>query len=153
MLTSRKCSRVGKRINSQSWKRKINNVQMGLDVLSELQLRSRGANGWSHTSLLYTVPPSNWGTWFGGSRWLNCGLTQKKTHWKSDDKIGPSEEEGKFCSFKHPNFQIHQLSFEIAKWFSRSSNRYGAQLTSLSVVESVYLSKSQLCTSLILSRF
>jgi len=34
----------------------------------ELQMRSRGANGRSHTSFLCPVPPSKWDTWFDGSR-------------------------------------------------------------------------------------
>jgi len=47
---------------------------MGLGALGELQMRCRGANGRSHTSFLSPVPPSKWGTWFGGSRWWLCGL-------------------------------------------------------------------------------
>jgi len=37
----------------------LNNAQMGLGALRKLQLRSRGANGRSHTSFLSPVPPSN----------------------------------------------------------------------------------------------
>jgi len=42
-------------------------------------MRSRGANGRSHTNFLspVLVPPSKWDTWFGGSRWWHCGLAQK----------------------------------------------------------------------------
>jgi len=50
----------------------------GLGVLGQLQIRCRGANGRSHTSLLSPVLSSNgWNTWFGGSRWWHCGLAQK----------------------------------------------------------------------------
>jgi len=44
---------------------------MGLGALGELQLRSRGANGRSHTSFLSPIPPSKRGTKFGGSRRWN----------------------------------------------------------------------------------
>jgi len=36
----------------------LNNAKMGLGALGEPQMRSRGANGWSHTSFLSPVPPS-----------------------------------------------------------------------------------------------
>jgi len=52
-------------------------MQIGLGVLGELQMRSRRANGRSHSILLSPVPPSKWVTWFGGSRWWHCGLAQK----------------------------------------------------------------------------
>jgi len=51
------------------------NAQTGLGALAEMQ--SRGANGQSHTSLLSSVPPSKWDTWFGCSRWWHCGLDKK----------------------------------------------------------------------------
>jgi len=51
------------------WTVPLNNIQMGLgDALGKLQMRSRGANGRSHTSFLSLVPPSKWDTWFGGPR-------------------------------------------------------------------------------------
>jgi len=31
-------------------------------------MRSRGANGRSHTSFLSPVPPSKWDTWFGNNK-------------------------------------------------------------------------------------
>jgi len=40
----------------------------GLGALGKLQMRSKGANGRSHTSFLSSVPPSKWDTWFGGFR-------------------------------------------------------------------------------------
>jgi len=66
---------------------------MGLDVLGELQMRSRGTNCRSHTSFLSHVPPSKWDTWFGGSRWWHCGLAQKNCTEHPDDKIGLNEKE------------------------------------------------------------
>jgi len=56
------------------WTVPLNNAQMGLGALGELQLRSRGANGWPHTRFLSFVPPSKWDTQLGGSRWWHCGL-------------------------------------------------------------------------------
>jgi len=40
----------------------------------ELQMRSRGANGRTHTSFLSPVPPYKWDPWFGGSRCWHCVL-------------------------------------------------------------------------------
>jgi len=50
------------------WNFSLNNAQMGLGALDELQLRSRGANGRSHTSFLSPTPPSKRDTRFGSSR-------------------------------------------------------------------------------------
>jgi len=40
------------------WTIPLSNAQMGLGALGKLQMRSRGANGRSHTSFLSPVPPS-----------------------------------------------------------------------------------------------
>jgi len=52
---------------------------MGLGALGELQMRSGGANGRSHTRFLPPVPPSKWDTWFGGSWWWHCGLASNNS--------------------------------------------------------------------------
>jgi len=89
----------------------LNNAQTGLGALGELQMRSRGANGRSHTvpchykSFLSPVLSSKWDTWFDGSRWWHCGLASNNCtqHLTKSAQTKKNMSVKKICCISLPN--------------------------------------------------